>query len=407
MAIAFLRRSIIPSKEDAAVELSREVGTGIARALTVTASYTPLQVAGAYHFPTSYSGAGYSLGIVELGGAVNDADLEQYFGRLGLPVPVVEAISVNGAPIESTGPGGADTEVMIDIEISATLAPEAKVNVYFGENSEDGFYRAIAAAGGVNPETFEDEGHRNTVVSISWGQPENLWNPDTMDQFNTLLHVLRAKGVTVFTSSGDRGAQDNGGDGLLHTDFPSSSPHVISCGGTELLLDAYGDRASEVAWDIDDTKSASGGGISAHFSGRQVPDISGNASSATGYQILTGGEDHVLGGTSAVAPLMAGLALELSEALGRPLGQVTDLSNFFLTNLGVLYDVTSGDNGGFRAGPGRDNVTGLGVPDGARMLEVLLSGRQLPAPIPLPAVGAAGAGGGIPLPVRGGMNQHS
>jgi len=164
-------------------------------------------------------------------------------------------------------------------------------------------------------------------------------------------------------------------------DYPASDPNVIGCGGTELVVDGNGERVSEVTWDINDRTSASGGGVSNVFPGRQVPDIAGNASPNTGYAVLVDGINAVIGGTSAVAPLMAGFAALVHEATQ---GKKYDFLNTVVTNPQACYDVTQGDNGGYRAGPGRDNVTGFGVVDGARFLAALTG----PTPAPVPPVPA-------------------
>jgi kumamolisin len=212
-------------------------------------------------------------------------------------------------------------------------------------------------------------------VSISWGGPESSWDGATMDAYENVLSAARARGVTVFAASGDTGSRD--GTSANVVDFPASSPSVVGCGGTQLKLNADGSRASEVTWDDSDTQSATGGGVSSHFPGRQVPDIAGNASPATGYQVRVDGGQYVIGGTSAVAPLFAGMSAVLKQATG---GRSFDFLNLVLTNPDICFDVTVGDNGGYKAGPGRDQTTGYGVPDMGKMLSILLSGTQVPAP---------------------------
>lgn len=331
-------------------------------------AYSPRDVAKAYNYPLNYTGKGYKCGIIELGGAFNQADLTAYFTGLGLPTPNVTAVNVDGQGPVTDGPDGADGEVMLDIEVAGAIAPGAEYRVYFAPNTDQGFLDAIeqAIADGVH------------VISISWGGPEDQWDAATATRFDAAFQVARQKGIIVFAAAGDAGSGD--GEKGKHVDFPASSPHVIGCGGTRLLTNADGSRKSETVWN-DSTSSATGGGVSILFPGRQVPDVAGNADPVTGFKVRVDGGDYVIGGTSAVAPLYAGLVLLISEAIGHPLGQVADFSNLLLTNLGVCFDVTSGTNGAYRAGPGRDDATGLGVVDGAKLLAVLQSGNQLPAPI--------------------------
>ncbi|OLE27965.1 MAG: hypothetical protein AUG44_08735 [Actinobacteria bacterium 13_1_20CM_3_71_11] len=309
------------------------------------------------------TGKGYTCGLIELGGGFSQADLEAYFAGLNLPAPSVTAVDVAGGVNQPDGPNGADGEVLLDIEVAGAIAPGAAFRVYFAPNTDQGFLAAIKQA------VAECD-----VVSISWGGPESSWSSSTIAAFDTVFAQARKNGVVVFAASGDTGADD--GTSSPTVDFPASSPNVVGCGGTKLTLNPDGSRAAEVTWDESDTQSATGGGVSKHFLGRQVPDVAGNADPVTGYRVRIDGGDYVIGGTSAVAPLYAGLVLLLCEALGgRP---KVDFLNTILANPTVCYDVTVGDNGAYRAGPGRDETTGFGVVDGDRLLAVLTGTTPVP-----------------------------
>jgi kumamolisin len=109
--------------------------------------------------------------------------------------------------------------------------------------------------------------------------------------------------------------------------------------------------------------------------GRGVPDVAGDASPRSGYLIRVDGQEFPIGGTSAVAPLWAGLTARLNQALGQPIG----FFNPFLYQLaasGVFRDITAGNNditnsGGYATGSGWDACTGLGSPDGTKLLQAL------------------------------------
>lgn len=336
------------------------VTTGIRRPRAVNISYTAREVAKAYNVPLDrFDGSGVTVGIVELGGGYNAADLTQ----AGLNPFGVAVIGVDGGSSTSDGPNGADGEVMLDVEVVAGVAPGAKIRVYFAPNTDKGFIDATAQAAS-----------ECDFVSISWGGPESQWSPTSIKSFSAVLAAARARGVTVFVASGDTGSRDSTGADV--TDYPASDPSVVGCGGTKLMLNADGTRASEVTWDDDDLSSATGGGVSKVFPGRQVPDVAGNASPATGYEVVVDGDEYVIGGTSAVAPLYAAAAAVLKQAYGH----AWDFVNTVQTNPTVCYDVTVGDNGGYKAGPGRDMTTGFGVVDFGRLLAVLTSGTQVPAP---------------------------
>jgi kumamolisin len=83
------------------------------------------------------------------------------------------------------------------------------------------------------------------------------------------------------------------------------------------------------------------------------------------------GQNTVIGGTSAVAPLWAGLTALLNQKLGKPLGFVNPALYSLSSSSGAFSDITSGNNNGFNAGPGWDPCTGLGRPDGAKLLAAL------------------------------------
>lgn len=85
------------------------------------------------------------------------------------------------------------------------------------------------------------------------------------------------------------------------------------------------------------------------------------------------GESTVIGGTSAVAPLWAGLLARINQLIGKPAGYLNPLP--YLANVAATFhDVTSGNNGGYSAGPGWDPCTGLGTPNGTGLLSALKGG---------------------------------
>ena len=213
------------------------------------------------------------------------------------------------------------------------------------------------------------------------GGPESAWDPAQLDAYEAVFGAARERGVTVFAAAGDSGSTDGTGKDVV--DFPASSPSVVGCGGTRLTLGPDGTRTAEVVWNDNPTSSATGGGLSSHFPGRQVPDIAGDADPQTGYQVLVDGESFVIGGTSAVAPLYAAMTAIVRQVYGQP----WDFLNTVLTNPSICFDVTEGNNGGYKAGPGRDNVSGYGVVDISKLITLLQSGTQIPAPggNPVPA----------------------
>jgi kumamolisin len=105
--------------------------------------------------------------------------------------------------------------------------------------------------------------------------------------------------------------------------------------------------------------------------GRGVPDVSGDADPTTGYVTLVDGQPDVIGGTSAVAPLWAGLIALINQSLGKPAGFINPLLYQSASTAGDFNDITSGNNGAYSAGPGWDACTGLGSPIGAQVAAAL------------------------------------
>jgi kumamolisin len=346
-------------------------------------SYTPVEVAHAYNFPEGTDGTGQTIAIIELGGGFGAADLASYFSGLGITAPSVTAVGVDGGSnMAEQDPEGADGEVLLDIEVAGAAAPGASQVVYFAPNSDRGFVDAVTSAVHASPTP--------TVVSISWGQSEDSWTGQARAALDSAFADAAALGVTVTAASGDNGSGDRVPDGRSHADFPASSPHALACGGTSLRVNtATGAVSAEVVWNDGAQGGATGGGVSDAFglpswqasagvpgqagtgrAGRGVPDVAGNADPRTGYQVRVDGQNTVVGGTSAVAPLWAALICRLAQATGRSFGLMQPLLYAGVsagTTAAGFRDITQGSNGAYTAGPGWDACTGLGVPDGAAL----------------------------------------
>ena len=347
-------------------------------------SYTPLAVASLYGFPAAGNGSGQTIALIELGGGYSASDLSAYFTSLKIsPAPAVTAVSVDGAANQPVGdPNSADGEVLLDIEVVGAIASGAKIAVYFAPNTDQGFLDAITTA-------VHDTVRQPSVVSISWGGAESTWTAQSLTAFDQAFQDAGLLGVTVCCASGDDGSSDGVTDGAAHVDFPASSPNVLACGGTRLESSA-GKISTEVVWNDGAGNGASGGGVSdtfplpawqaaanvpvsvnpAHFKGRGVPDVAGDADPATGYQVEVDGQNTVFGGTSAVAPLWAALIALINAQLGKPAGFLNP--TLYGKAADALRDITQGNNGAYQAGPGWDACTGLGTPSGQALLTALM-----------------------------------
>ena len=346
---------------------------------------TALQVASLYDFPAGTDGTGQTIAIIELGGGYQMSDLNTYFSGLGLTTPSVTAVPVDGGSNSPGQDSAADGEVALDIEVAGAVAPGATQVVYFANNTSDqGFIDAVSTAVHATPTPI--------VVSISWGGPEPQWAKQSLTAMDQAFQDAAALGVTVTVAAGDNGSSDNpqNANGPAQVDFPASSPHALACGGTTLVGDSTsGKIVSEVVWnEVAHNEGAGGGGISTAFpvpswqssaasptlSGRGVPDVAGNADPVSGYEIVVGGQQQPIGGTSAVAPLWAGLIARLAQATGKRFGLLQPLVYAGLTpgtDVVGFHDITQGTNGAYSAGPGWDACSGLGSPDGAVILSQL------------------------------------
>src|SRR6202167_5941886 len=346
-------------------------------------TYTPLQLAAVYDFPGGFTGQGETIRIIELGGGYNQTDITNYFQQLVCsPAPSVTAVSVDGATNSPTGDSnGPDGEVELDIEVAGAVAPSAQIAVYFTPNTDQGVLDALTTA-------VHDTTLKPSVVSISWGGPESSWTQQALTALNSACEDAATIGVTILVASGDDGSSDGVSSGTPTVDFPASSHYALACGGTKLTLSGT-TISSEQAWnELSSGEGATGGGVSEAFAlpgyqqsagvpkapngfvGRGVPDVAGDADPESGYNVLVDGQQTVIGGTSAVAPLWAGLLARINQSLGKNVGYLNPL--LYTKNVeATLHDVTVGNNGTYSAGPGWDACTGLGTPDGAALLAAL------------------------------------
>jgi len=337
-------------------------------------AYTPLDVAKLYDFPQDVNGTGQTIGLIEFGGGYRMADIDQYFASLQLTPPTVSTAALNLAKNRPSTPQSADTEVMLDIEVAGAVAPGANIVVYFAPNTSRGFQDVLSMA-------VHDQLRVPDVLSISWGGPEATWTTQSMQSFDQIAQEAGLLGITITAASGDSGSSDGLNDGKNHVDFPASSPHVLACGGTR-LVSANGVFTSETVWNDGAQGGATGGGFSTEFScpswqtnatrniqsGRGVPDVAGNADPDTGYNILVDGQQLVVGGTSAVAPLWAGLIALLNQKLQNRIGFISP-SLYGMNQSSCFRDITLGNNGAYSATAGWDATTGLGSPLGMQLIQ--------------------------------------
>ena len=341
-------------------------------------SWTVPSLCAAYNWPTGLAGGGV-IGIVELGGGWVQSDITAYFQQIGQPVPSITDVSVDGTkntPNQPGAAGQADYEVALDIEVAAAsyyvaTGKAATVRVYWSQD----IGTAITKAGADGCD----------VCSISWGADEAQWGASEAQALEQAAETATAGGMVIFGAAGDNDSSD-GGPTPANVDCPSSCPHVVGCGGTNKTA------TTESVWNDNPGQTngqGTGGGYSTIFpaqswqlgappppataqygTGRMVPDVCADGDPQSGYQVYVHGAALVLGGTSAVAPLYAGLFAAFGKKLGWPSPKLWE-------NQKAFNDITVGSNGMYSAAAGPDACSGIGSPIGTKIAELFVSAAAL------------------------------
>jgi len=386
--------------------------------LYMKARTTPDFNSGGYHFlapddiATIYDIAPlYSAGVDGTGQKVvvvgetdvDITDIETFRKQYNLPPNDPQTV------LYGTDPGTTDSliEADLDLEWSGAVARNATVIYVYSQSVFTSAQYAV-------------DQNLAPVITFSYGGCEY----DEMPAFRSVAQQASAQGITWMVASGDWGAATC--DITVETpqaakgpsvSFPASFPEVTAVGGTE-FSEGTGDYWSasnsangasalswipEIAWNDSAERNAlaaSGGGASAVYpkpvwqtgpgvptdSARDLPDVAFSASpDHDGYEIYSGGEWQVIGGTSVASPVFAGMVALLNQHLGQSgLGNINSmLYQMAQSTADVFHDVTAGNNMvpcvqgslgcvngmlGYSAGPGYDLVTGLGSVDAANLL---------------------------------------
>lgn len=334
-------------------------------AAATPSGYSPQQIATVYDWPSitnTADGSGVTIANATAESTnLSMSDLDTFWNQYGLPTHTVNVIPVDG----TTRSTGGTIETTIDEERSGAMAPGATLDVYDADSATDQDFT----------DTYNTIVTNNTaqVMTTSWGEPESDASSTTLSTDDSIFKQAAAQGISVFAAAGDNGSSD-GTSNPDTADFPSSDPYVLAAGGTTLTLTSSNTRSSEIAW------SSGGGAESAVFSepswqvGTGVPqngyrntsDLAMDADPNTGYSVYEAGSWSVYGGTSFVAPQLAGLWADgVADNGGTRLGQANQAEYGVANSANYandFYDVTSGSNGAFSAGVGWDHPTGWGTP---------------------------------------------
>ena len=352
------------------------------------------ELASIYNFPAPTFTNNLNVAVISFGGGLygtydpvtgilTNSDCHQYWQSIGIApanMPTIIVKTINGASnLPNINDGGSTYENTIDVQQIGACCPTSKLTIvlYIGPNTLSQFVNSMNYILTTSPYT-------PSVISISWGLAEIYYTNSLLTSINTLFATAVSRGINICTATGDNGSNDGVGGTGSYADFPSSSPNVIACGGTKLICPdlVYNGNTTETAW------SSGGGAVSAFFAKptyqnaitaakRSVPDIAMNADPSTGVNYLINGGNYIIGGTSIVAPTMAGFLMAINTTLFG--------NNVFYNNLNCFHDVVSGNNGAFNASTGYDNCTGLGSIIGGLLSTAFGTSVPPPPPPPPPA----------------------
>jgi kumamolisin len=354
----------------------------------------PPQFATYYSYPAQQGSVAPKIAVISLGGTFLTTDLSKfwttYLGQTGTPnVTYVNGIdgSTNKSNSKIKNGDGSD-ENTLDLEIIIGTCPKAHVTMYFGTNTLVGFYDAFATA----------IASGTKIISCSWGSAEAGFGTSYLNAYNQLFESAALAGCTISIAAGDNGSTD--GTNALALDFPSSSPYVVSCGGTSVPSLS---SSNEVVWHSTVYNWGTGGGLSSHFTSnrsqvvyptlntttpsvnslitshsRSSPDIALNADPLFGYSVYYDGSLIVsgYGGTSCVAPMMSGFFGLLNKTFtSNPCDKL-----YAAYNNSNYKDITSGTNDNlahstnvYVARSGFDQCSGMGAINGHTLSTYLLA----------------------------------
>jgi kumamolisin len=336
--------------------------------------YGPSDLRGAYDVPSGADGSGVTVALWEFD-AFPAGDITAYDQQYNLNSSAPTVVNVDGG---QSSPAGGEDEVDLDIETIQAMAPAAKQIVY--EAPEPGNDNNAFQKEEIDEANQIVSDKKASIVSMSWGLCEPQRDASLMQSADNAFAQGAAEGIGWFAASGDDGSADCG-SGADSVDFPASDPNITGVGGTTLTVN-NGTWGSETAW------NGSGGGTSTVFANpsyqkgvggkRTVPDVAALADPNTGVASYSDGQWGVAGGTSLAAPLWASFAALYDQQAASAGKSALGPANAALYQVesgssagSAFHDITSGSNGGFNAGTGYDQVTGLGSYDFSNLAKAL------------------------------------
>jgi len=334
----------------------------------------------AYVPGTTLTGSGQAVGLVEFDGYY-PTDITSYLNQAGQPSVALQNVLLDGFNgIPTTGPNSGNGEVALDIELVAAMAPGlSKIIVY---EADPGY--------GLLNDIISRMATDNLAAQLSTSWYVQMSPNATTEQ---IFQQFALQGQSFFDASGDSGAY------VGSVPFPDADSHITIVGGTSLTTDANGAWVSETTWNSGGGNASGGGfdssvplpawqqGISMtvnHGStlARNIPDVSMVADNL--FVIADNGQSEFIKGTSAAAPLWAGLTSLMNQraaAVGHGSVGFINPAVYSLckgTNYhSYFHDITTGNNtdstgtNSFPAVVGFDLCTGWGTPAGQNLINAL------------------------------------
>ncbi|HXB04792.1 MAG TPA: S53 family peptidase [Candidatus Angelobacter sp.] len=370
--------------------------------------YGPDQIRSAYNIQSvldaGFTGAGSTIVIIDaFQSPTLQTDLAAFDKLWNLKAPpglnVIAPWSPTNTPTPFNPLDGSQVswsaEISVDVEWAHAIAPDATIDLVLAQTAQDPDMLSVTQ--------YAVDHNLGDVISQSFGEAESCADPKLIQQEHAIFGEAVDKGITLLAAAGDQGAAQPTCDGSSFSasaSTPASDPNVTAIGGTRLTTSGTdGTYGSESAWTT--RLGATGGGFSTIYrrpgfqapfqdnnKQRGIPDVAINGDALnSGVIVVWGGKAMRFGGTSAGSPQWAGIVALADQMGGHRLGDI----NKSLYHIGksdaygtAFHDVTAGDNScmaiackgvavqGFPATPGWDAATGLGTPDVANLIPLLI-----------------------------------
>jgi pseudomonalisin len=340
--------------------------TAAPSALSFPSSFGPQDFWSFYNAPANQTGAGQTIAVLAEGDLSSpQADLATFEKTYGLPTVPWTTIPTGAASTDTSG----NDEWDLDTQYSTGLAEDvSSLLVYDAPSLSDADILAE-----MNKWVTDDQAKQ---ANFSAGECEILADTDGFVTSNDqVLEQGVAQGQTLFTAAGDTGAfcpllvAENGVPaGLPDVNYPAASPYAVGVGGTTIL--GATSPLSEIGWyaggggqsllEAEPSYQAAVGGSNLGLR-RGVPDVAFDADPNSGFNVIVGGQNTVVGGTSGSSPSWLGIWARTQAAHGGDLGFAN--ATIYAEPSTSFNDIVLGTNVLYPVTPGYDYVTGRGTPN--------------------------------------------